>query len=171
MSRKRDRALGMGCPIHRRDFLNGAAMSAATVSTMTLADPSLAAPSAQDKPGYYPPTLNGIRGSQPGSFDVAHSVRDGTFWQTAEKMSDTDSVYDLVIVGAGISGLAAAAVAFPWFFWTSVIYHHTSRLLTYPIGYAIEDPTNPGPGIRAAWQAFLHRSPLTILTARWELFS
>jgi hypothetical protein len=69
-----------------------------------------------------------------------------------------------------ISGLAAAAVAFPWFFWTSVIYHHTSRLLTYPIGYAIEDPTNPGPGIRAAWQAFLHRSPLTILTARWELF-
>lgn len=108
MSRKRDRALGMGCPIHRRDFLNGAAMSAATVSAMALADPSLAAPGAQDKPGYYPPTLNGIRGSQPGSFDIAHSVRDGTFWQTAEKMSDTDGVYDLVIVGAGISGLSAA---------------------------------------------------------------
>jgi hypothetical protein len=68
------------------------------------------------------------------------------------------------------SGLVALACAFPWFFWTSVIYHHTSRLLTYPIGYAIEDPTNPGPGIRAAWQAFLHRSPFTILTARWELF-
>jgi spermidine dehydrogenase len=108
MSRNRDRALGIGCPIHRRDFLNGAAMSAATVSAMTLADPSLAAPAPQDKRGYYPPTLNGIRGSQPGSFDIAHSVRDGTFWQTAEKMSDTDGVYDLVIVGAGISGLSAA---------------------------------------------------------------
>jgi hypothetical protein len=68
------------------------------------------------------------------------------------------------------SGLTAAAVAFPWFFWTSVIYHHTSRMLTYPIGYAIEDPTNPGPGIKAAWQAFIHRSPLSLLTARWELF-
>ncbi len=35
-------------------------------------------------------------------------MRDGTFWQTAEKMHDTDGVYDLVIVGAGISGLSAA---------------------------------------------------------------
>jgi hypothetical protein len=69
-----------------------------------------------------------------------------------------------------ISGVSAAVVAFPWFFWTSVIYHHTSRLLTYPIGYAIDDPTNPGPGIRAAWQAFIHRSPLSVLNDRWELF-
>ena len=107
---RRRRRLGMDVPIDRRDFLNGAAMSAAAVSAMMLADPTIAAPQPgpQDKPGYYPPTLNGIRGSQPGSFDVAHSVRDGTFWSTAEKMHDTDGVYDLVVVGAGISGLSAA---------------------------------------------------------------
>jgi spermidine dehydrogenase len=108
--RKDDKKLGMDRRIDRRDFLNGASMSAAAVSAMTLADPTIAAPQPgpQDKPGYYPPSLNGIRGSHPGSFDIAHSVRDGTFWNTAEKMHDTDGVYDLVIVGAGISGLSAA---------------------------------------------------------------
>lgn len=105
-----DKKLGMDRRIDRRDFLNGAAMSAAAVSAMMLADPTIAAPQPgpQDKPGYYPPSLNGIRGSHPGSFDIAHSVRDGTFWSTAEKMHDTDGVYDLIVVGAGISGLSAA---------------------------------------------------------------
>ena len=69
-----------------------------------------------------------------------------------------------------ISGATAVLVALPWYFWTVAIYHHSSRLLTYPIGYAIEDPTNPGPGVRAAWQAFLRRSPLSILNDRWLLF-
>ncbi|HXC76233.1 MAG TPA: hypothetical protein VNU19_04215, partial [Candidatus Acidoferrum sp.] len=69
-----------------------------------------------------------------------------------------------------ISGVTATLVALPWFFWTIVIYRHSSRLLTYPIGYAIEDPTNPGPGVKAAWQAFLRRSPWSILNDRWSLF-
>jgi hypothetical protein len=69
-----------------------------------------------------------------------------------------------------VSGVIAVLVAFPWYFWTIAVYHHSSRLLTYPIGYAIEDPTNPGPGIRTAWQAFLRRSPLSVLNDRWLLF-
>jgi len=69
-----------------------------------------------------------------------------------------------------VSGATALLVAIPWFFWTIAIYHHSSRLLTYPIGYAIEDPTNPGPGIKTAWQAFLRRSPFSILNDRWVLF-
>jgi spermidine dehydrogenase len=28
-------------------------------------------------PGYYPPLLNGMRGSHPGSFESAHALRDG----------------------------------------------------------------------------------------------
>jgi spermidine dehydrogenase len=49
-----------------------------------------------------------MRGSHPGSFDAAHSLRDGTFWDTAGKPEDTGEAYDLIIVGGGISGLAAA---------------------------------------------------------------
>ena len=49
-----------------------------------------------------------MRGSHPGSFDAAHSLRDGTFWDSAGKPEDTGESYDLIIVGGGISGLAAA---------------------------------------------------------------
>ncbi|MDD1678048.1 MAG: hypothetical protein LUO93_02535, partial [Methanomicrobiales archaeon] len=65
-------------------------------------------PSAQDRPGYYPPTLTGMRGSHPGSFEVAHAMRDGAFWQKAGKPVETGEEYDLIVVGGGISGLAAA---------------------------------------------------------------
>src|SRR5262249_55265406 len=57
---------------------------------------------------YYPPALTGLRGSHAGSFDAAHSLRDGTFWEEAGKPIALDESYDLVIVGGGISGLSAA---------------------------------------------------------------
>ena len=37
----------------------------------------------QESPDYYPPALTGLRGSHPGSFEAAHSLRDGTFWEHA----------------------------------------------------------------------------------------
>ena len=55
-----------------------------------------------------PPDLTGMRGSQPGSFEAAHALRDGRFWQTAGTATAVEEEYDLVIAGAGISGLAAA---------------------------------------------------------------
>jgi spermidine dehydrogenase len=111
-SRSRDRELGMHRNITRRDFLNGMAVGAGGV----LASPWLGgllaaqtpAASAQDRPGYYPPTLNGMRGSHPGAFEIAHALRDGTFWEKAGKPVETGEEYDLVVVGGGISGLAAA---------------------------------------------------------------
>ncbi len=65
-------------------------------------------PDAERSPTYYPPALTGMRGSHPGSFDAAHSLRDGTFWDGAGKPIDTGETYDLIIVGGGISGLSAA---------------------------------------------------------------
>jgi spermidine dehydrogenase len=49
-----------------------------------------------------------MRGSHAGSFDAAHALRDGTFWDAAGKPEETGEAYDLIIVGGGISGLAAA---------------------------------------------------------------
>jgi spermidine dehydrogenase len=98
-----DAALGMGRAIARRDFLNGVAVTA-----IGLATASRAAAAPQDTASYYPPELTGLRGSHPGSFEVAHSLRDGTFWKTAPAPVPGEDNYDLVIVGGGISGLAAA---------------------------------------------------------------
>lgn len=55
---------------------------------------------------YYPPTLTGMRGSHEGSYEVAHALA----WngQKPSSYEELDEHYDLVVVGAGQSGLAAA---------------------------------------------------------------
>jgi spermidine dehydrogenase len=94
--------------ITRRDFLNGVGMTAgAALMPWDLFAASEGA-ERQNSPGYYPPALTGMRGSHPGSFDVAHSLRDGTFWDAGVKPQDSGENYDLIIVGGGISGLSAA---------------------------------------------------------------
>jgi spermidine dehydrogenase len=110
LSKQRDRELGMGRDITRRDFLNGVAMTAgaAVMPWDLFAMSGQAATGNEKSPDYYPPALTGLRGSHPGSFDAAHSLRDGTFWDTAGKPEDTGETYDLIVVGGGISGLAAA---------------------------------------------------------------
>jgi len=109
----RDRELGMQRKITRRDFLNGVAVTAGTaMMPWDLSAAGLGAGQAavgpETSPNYYPPALTGMRGSHPGSFDAAHALRDGTFWDSAGKPEDTGETYDLIIVGGGISGLAAA---------------------------------------------------------------
>lgn len=90
--------------ITRRDFLGGLALGASATGLGPLR--SLAA-LAETGGAYYPPSLTGMRGSHPGSFEVAHSVAwAGKRYPTPKQR--TDGVYDLVVVGGGISGLAAA---------------------------------------------------------------
>jgi spermidine dehydrogenase len=94
--------------ITRRDFLNGVAMTAGAAimpwDLFAFGDEA----GKEKSPDYYPPALTGLRGSHAGSFDAAHSLRDGTFWDSAGKPEDTGETYDLIVVGGGISGLAAA---------------------------------------------------------------
>ncbi len=99
--------------ITRRDFLNGVAIGVSgTIAGGLLPEVVTAAlagvPAAQDAAGYYPPALTGLRGNHPGSFEGAHRLRDGDFWTKAGNIADTSEAYDLIVVGGGISGLAAA---------------------------------------------------------------
>jgi spermidine dehydrogenase len=93
----------MSNKINRRDFLSGTALVIAAGLT----------PLAQIRaePGrYYPPSLTGLRGSHPGSFEVAHQVgREGKSYDISGL--PIEQSFDLVVVGGGISGLAAA-----WFY-------------------------------------------------------
>jgi spermidine dehydrogenase len=88
--------------ITRRDFLGGTAL--AIGAGLTPADQIAAAPAQ------YPPALTGLRGQHPGSFEVAHAfAREGQRFGIDNAPSEEN--YDLVVVGGGISGLAAA-----WFY-------------------------------------------------------
>src|SRR5262245_43064906 len=103
-----DRDLGMGRAITRRDFLNGVGV-ALTGSALYpwFAEGSQNPTFAPEKAaGYYPPALTGLRGSHAGSFEVGHALRDGRTWDA--DVVDVRETYDLVVVGGGISGLAAA---------------------------------------------------------------
>ena len=113
MKNARDRELGMDRPITRRDFLNGVAiglgsLAASSILTGCVGHPALDSYNSPDSAESYPPSAGGMRGSPTGSFEAAHALRDGTFWQTAGQPEHADDVYDLIVVGAGISGLAAA---------------------------------------------------------------
>ena len=99
--------------ITRRDFLNGVPLAiGGAVAGQLLPDYLSTAfadsPAPQDVPGYYPPALTGLRGSHPGAFEVAHRLRDGKFLFQDSQIRSTGEHYDLVVVGCGISGLAAA---------------------------------------------------------------
>ncbi len=88
--------------ISRRDFLGGVALSTAVGALSPLSAVSISRSAAP-----YPPGLSGLRGSHQGSFEVAHALAwEGRRW--ARPQIQTDSLYDLVVVGAGLSGLAAA---------------------------------------------------------------
>ena len=90
--------------ITRRDFLNGFALSVAVGSALSPLE-LMAMEAKQGSP--YPPELIGLRGSHVGSFEISHALSwGGASWPTPSTL--TDDVYDVVIVGAGLSGLAAA---------------------------------------------------------------
>ncbi|WP_050759500.1 NAD(P)/FAD-dependent oxidoreductase [Luminiphilus syltensis] len=95
--------------IRRRDFLGGTLLSAGACALSPL---ELLASDSKSAAGYkstagYPPALTGLRGSHPGSFDVAHALAwRGETFPAPSSIDDQD--YDLIVVGGGISGLAAA---------------------------------------------------------------
>jgi spermidine dehydrogenase len=100
----RDRRLGMDRAISRRDFLNG--VGVAIGASIVPGCAWHGSPGAGTPAVNYPPAATGMRGAHPGSFEAAHALVQGQRW-AAER---TGEHYDLVVVGAGISGLTAAYI-------------------------------------------------------------
>ena len=114
MKKPSDKRIGMQRAITRRDFVQGAAVAAGAAlqagalgsSGVTNASAAVSAGAQRMTIADYPPVKTGMRGSHPGAYEIAHALaRDGA------KFPDPKSTvehYDLIVVGAGISGLAAA---------------------------------------------------------------
>lgn len=104
--KKTDRQLGMGQDVTRREFIHDLSLTSLGLSLPAGVFASTLSGCAESSNSYYPPTRTGMRGSHPGAFEVAHALaRDGAEFSDPV---DIDEEYDLVVVGAGISGLAAA---------------------------------------------------------------
>ena len=91
--------------ITRRNFVNGTLM-AAGASVLPMVGTSQAVMAALT-PSYYPPARTGLRGSHPGSNEHAHARAWGGQSNSGAPTALNEE-YDLVVVGGGISGLAAA---------------------------------------------------------------
>jgi len=119
MSDERDLELGMERKITRRDFLDGVALavgSAAAAGPLAMAGVLPGAEGSGVKPRVqeegklpaYPPALTGLRGDQDKVYEFAHQLRDGKKWDSLGAVEEEKDSYDLVVAGAGISGLAVA---------------------------------------------------------------
>ncbi|MFF3440668.1 NAD(P)-binding protein [Streptosporangium sp. NPDC002721] len=108
--------LGMDRPISRRDFFDGAIAATGIAAACSLLgaggwDDTPPAPpeSLSLSPDLSrPPSLTGLRGDTAEALSVPHALRDQRFWPYAGTPEPTGEHYDLVVVGAGISGLSAA---------------------------------------------------------------
>ncbi len=93
-------------PISRRDFLNGALLAGAGLLLYRQA-PTISPADAFNGSG----GIGDYSRSNGNTWDVlsaGHALRDGAFEQRVAAAIDTGEMYDLVAVGGGISGLAAA---------------------------------------------------------------
>lgn len=105
-SGKDDRALGLDRAISRRQFVQGSAV-ALGASFVPWGQAHGFSGSPEMRKAYYPPAKTGMRGMHQGAFETAHALaHDGKHWNSA--MDTDEGVFDLVVVGGGISGLSAA---------------------------------------------------------------
>src|SRR5438046_2398642 len=119
---RHDRLLGMDARITRRDFLNSTLLAAGSTLARPMASQDLIGrrffganaglkpgPTSDDWTGYggvgdYSPS----NGNTAEVMNAAHQIRDHIFDKPPAELTDTGEIFDCVVVGGGISGLAAA---------------------------------------------------------------
>lgn len=94
--------------ITRRDFVHGLAVAGSLSGLPRSVGAQLLGFGEEE---YYPPALTGLRGAHAGSFEIAHALARRGERFPGPAPADEGRVYDLVVVGAGLSGIAAA-----WFY-------------------------------------------------------
>lgn len=114
--KNRDTTLGMDRNITRRDFLNATLLASGGLLLNSTSPAELLAqarsengPRSDDWTGY-----GGVgdyansNGNTSAVLEAGHQIRDGAFETFPANLIETNETYDLVVVGGGISGLAAA---------------------------------------------------------------
>lgn len=115
---RRDQILGLNEPISRRDFLDGMLMTSAAFAAGAACPFSAAAqgqtPTAQGPapvPGWTGYSGEGDYAGSAGNTEQvlqgAHGVRDGKFDKEPTDFTETNEIYDCVVVGGGHAGLSA----------------------------------------------------------------
>jgi spermidine dehydrogenase len=113
------RDLGMDRRIPRRDFLGGVALGLGALSTAGQAP--IVRPASGGQGGAaapadpYPPRRLGLRGQHPSSVEAFGAIERNAYAQFPGVDVDTHEIYDLVVVGGGLSGLSAA------YFWQQAL--------------------------------------------------
>lgn len=110
-SDKSDSTLGLNRPICRRDFLNSTLLAAggALLAPLTPQQLLANAAGAEEWTGYG--GVGDYSNSNGNTLEVmtaGHQIRSGTFDSLPANVIDTGEVFDCVVVGGGVSGLAAA---------------------------------------------------------------
>jgi spermidine dehydrogenase len=102
-----DDALGLNAPIERRDLLNSTLLAAGSMLLSSITPFQLLA--EEDWTGYS--GVGDYARSNGNTYDVmtdGHKIRDHAFERASTNAIDTREEFDCVVVGGGISGLAAA---------------------------------------------------------------
>ena len=103
-----DATLGMGSPITRRDFLGSTLLASGAVLLGTASAGELLA-DKDEFTGYGGVgEYSASNGNTLEVLQAGHTIRDGLYDPLPKEIIDTAESYDCVIVGGGISGLAAA---------------------------------------------------------------
>jgi len=111
-----DQALGMETGITRRDFLNGTLLGSGALLLNSASPVRLVAGTAATRSDGNWTGYGGVgdyansNGNTSAVLEAGHQIRDGRFEDTPANVIDTGETYDCVIVGGGISGLAAALI-------------------------------------------------------------
>ncbi len=112
-----DKTLGLDANITRRDFLNSSLLASGGLLLNPVSPAQLLAQAKESSAGSTKEDWTGYggvgdyansNGNTAAVLEAGHQIRDGVFESLPADVIDTGEIYDCVVVGGGISGLAAA---------------------------------------------------------------